>query len=128
MFTTGANGKTILLVAISKHATVTPAVKEKSNMSDRTVTVYDTAYMGYGCFRRELVVTLENFVAEDEHTITVKEKYFYQDSCGYITDTTYPKDIDTFIANENEWFSKHLAEIRERHEHTIRMANELRQK
>ena len=30
MFTTGANGKTILLVAISKHATVTPAVKEKA--------------------------------------------------------------------------------------------------
>jgi len=92
----------------------------------RLVTVYECGWPGYGCFERKIEVTDENFVSEDEHTITIKETYMDNDCCEREGDSTYVKDIDTFIKSENDWYDKHIAEIKERHELTLKNAEGLR--
>ena len=92
----------------------------------KEVVIYRTIDAGYGCIQEILKVDNKNFVSETETTITVKEEGTDALGCVDFFDQTYHKTLDGFIKNENEQFVKNIAELRERHEHTLKMANELR--
>ena len=94
---------------------------------NREVTVYHNFWTGYGCNRSTLIVTYDNLVREDEHTITVVETAFGEDELVK-DEVTYDKDIDTFIAKEHTRFSEEIAKITEKHDLTIKLANELKRK
>ena len=93
---------------------------------NRQVTVYEQGYYGYGCFKRKIDVTDKNFVSETEHWLIIVEDHLDHDGGEYRCECSYAKDIDTFIESENVWYDKHVAEIKERHELTLKNAESFR--
>jgi hypothetical protein len=87
-------------------------------------TIYRNSLQGYGCFKEEIEVVPENLVREDNISITImgREEGLY----GEKREERYITDLDAFIKEENEWFKNHIEEITERHNHTLKMATDLK--
>ncbi len=95
-------------------------------MTIRKIRVYRRGDVGYGCFSHLVDVTVENFVSETDDTITLIEQSLNNWGGACDTEIMYYKNIDAFVRSENERFVKHIEELRERHEKTLKMANEHR--
>jgi hypothetical protein len=87
----------------------------------RKITIFENS--GYGCLKREIEVDEDKIVSETPDIITIKETFCYGDEL----DVDYFKTADAFIARERIWLQEQLREITERHNHTIKMAEALRE-
>lgn len=91
-------------------------------MTHRIIEVFRLGSDGRGCFKDKIEVTCENFVAETDKTIIISRPDL--DNWGGTQDSeqVYFKTIDAFIRFENERFVKHIADLNQIHETTIKMA------
>ena len=91
----------------------------------RKVPVYCYLWNGQGSQRKELEITSDNFISENDATITIKETYTDQDNCERKDEAVYQKTKLGFIQAENSWFHGHIKELINRHRQVIKMVQTL---
>ena len=97
-------------------------------MTVRTIKVYYLPKSGYGCLSKDLEITTENFVDENDDTIIVWESDLDAWGGTQEIEVVYCKNLDIFIKRENERFARQMRELTERHQKTLRMAGEHKSK